>query len=204
RKEIVITESSLRRDIQLADKEGVDCLSNSTIFKQLALMGRVKKLEKRKRLRTHKLKRLYKVGLTAIVESFGDEESFGEDASKQGRRISAIDVDDKITLVNDADNEMFDVNDLGVNAAQVSTVATTVTITIVEITLDQVLEALKTSKPKVKGIVFQEPGKSTTTTSPTISSQQLQDKGKGIMIEEPVKPKKKDQIRLDEEAVLKL
>nr|GEZ83172.1 hypothetical protein [Tanacetum cinerariifolium] len=30
------------------------------------------------------------------------------------------------------------------------------------------------------------------------------DKGKGIMIEEPVKPKKKDQIRLDEEAALKL
>nr|GEZ14727.1 hypothetical protein [Tanacetum cinerariifolium] len=30
------------------------------------------------------------------------------------------------------------------------------------------------------------------------------DKGKGIMIEEPVKPKKKDQIRLDEEAAKKL
>nr|GEU84389.1 putative reverse transcriptase domain-containing protein [Tanacetum cinerariifolium] len=54
----------------------------------------------------------------------------------------------------------------------------------------------------VKGIVFQEPGKSTTTT--TISSQQSQDKGKGIMIEEPMKPKKKDQIRLDVEAAKKL
>nr|GEZ14726.1 hypothetical protein [Tanacetum cinerariifolium] len=31
-----------------------------------------------------------------------------------------------------------------------------------------------------------------------------QDKGKGIMIEEPIKPKKKDQIRLDEEAAKKL
>nr|GFA74078.1 hypothetical protein [Tanacetum cinerariifolium] len=37
-----------------------------------------------------------------------------------------------------------------------------------------------------------------------ISSQQSQEKGKGIMIEEPVKPKKKDQSRLDEEAALKL
>nr|GEZ49123.1 hypothetical protein [Tanacetum cinerariifolium] len=46
-----------------------------------------------------------------------------------------------------------------------------------------------------------EEGKSTTT---TISSQQSQDKGKGIMIEEPVKPKKKDQIKLDEEAAKKL
>nr|GEW33575.1 hypothetical protein [Tanacetum cinerariifolium] len=84
----------------------------------------------------------------------------------------------------------------------VSTATITETITTEEITLAQVLEASKTSKPKVKGIVFQEPSKSTTTT--TISSQQSQDNGKGIMIEEPVNPKKKDQIRLDEEAVKRL
>ncbi|GJY21549.1 hypothetical protein Tco_0394115 [Tanacetum coccineum] len=99
-----------------------------------------------------------------------------QDASKQGRRINAIDADEDITLVNvqdDVDNEMFDVNALNgeevfvawknenvvekvVDAAQVSTAATTVTITTEEITLAQALEALKTSKPKVKGIVFQE------------------------------------------------
>nr|GEZ05956.1 hypothetical protein [Tanacetum cinerariifolium] len=89
-----------------------------------------------------------------------------------------------------------------VDAAQVSTAATIVTITTEEITLAQVLKALKTSKPKVKGIVFQEPGKSIITTT-TISSQQSHDKGKRIMIEEPMKPKKKDQIRLDKEAAKK-
>ncbi|GKC96305.1 hypothetical protein Tco_1161747, partial [Tanacetum coccineum] len=145
------------------------------------------------------------------------------DASKQGR-IDVIDADEEITLVNvqdDADKEMFDVNVLNgeevfvarqnenvveevVDVSQVSIVATIVTITTKEITLAQALEALKTSKPKVKGIVFQEPGKSTTTTTTTISSQQSQDNGKGIMIEEPVKPKKKDLIRLDEEAAKKL
>ncbi|GJX36317.1 uncharacterized mitochondrial protein-like protein [Tanacetum coccineum] len=187
-----------------------------------SLKRRVKKLERKDRSRTHKLKRLYKVSLTARVESSGDEEDLGEDASKQGRRINAIDADEGITLVNvqdDADNEMFDVNALNdeeefvvgqnenvvekvVDADQDSTDATT-TITTEEITLAQALEALKTSKPKVKGIVFQEP--STTTTITTISSQQSQDKGKGIMIEEPVKPmKKKDLIRLDEEVALKL
>nr|GEY97987.1 hypothetical protein [Tanacetum cinerariifolium] len=51
---------------------------------------RLKKHEKKNRSRTHKLKRLYKVGLTARVES-SDEESLGEDASRQGRRIYAID-----------------------------------------------------------------------------------------------------------------
>ncbi|GJY86450.1 hypothetical protein Tco_0500476 [Tanacetum coccineum] len=138
-------------------------------------------------------------------------------------RINAIDADEDITQVNvqdDVDNEMFDVSALNgeevfvagqnenvveevVDVVQVSTAATTVTITIEEITLAQALKALKTSKPKVKGIVFQE--SSTTTTITTISSQQLLDKGKGIMIEEPVKPmKKKDLIRLDEEVALKL
>ncbi|GKE17834.1 hypothetical protein Tco_1425411 [Tanacetum coccineum] len=137
--------------------------------------------------------------------------------------INVIDEDEDITRVNvqdGADKEMFDVDTLNgeevfvagqnenvveevVDTAHVSTTATTVTITTKEITLAQALKALKTSKPKVKGIVFQETGKSTTTKT-TISLQQSQDKGKGIMIE-PVKPmKKKDQISFDEETALKL
>ncbi|GJS63005.1 putative ribonuclease H-like domain-containing protein [Tanacetum coccineum] len=38
-KKIIITESTLRRDLQLEDAEGVDCLPNATIFEQLTLMG---------------------------------------------------------------------------------------------------------------------------------------------------------------------
>ncbi|GKD54255.1 hypothetical protein Tco_1287642 [Tanacetum coccineum] len=38
-KKIIIIESFVRIDLQLADEEGIDCLSNSTIFEQLALMG---------------------------------------------------------------------------------------------------------------------------------------------------------------------
>nr|GEX14164.1 hypothetical protein [Tanacetum cinerariifolium] len=41
-KKIVITKSSIRRDLQLADEEGIDYLSNSTIFEQLALMDKPK------------------------------------------------------------------------------------------------------------------------------------------------------------------
>nr|GEU79392.1 ribonuclease H-like domain-containing protein [Tanacetum cinerariifolium] len=131
---------------------------------------------------------------SARVES-SDEESLGEDASKQGRRIDAIDQDEDITLVNVQDDaEMFNVDDLGgeevfiIEQEVFSTTATTE-----ELTLGQALKALKTLKPKVKGIVIQEqekPGKSTTTTA-AISKQQSQDKGKGIMIKEPVKPKKR-------------
>ncbi|GKC03210.1 hypothetical protein Tco_0994820, partial [Tanacetum coccineum] len=38
-KKIIITESTVRRDLQLEDAEGIDCLPNSTIFEQLTLMG---------------------------------------------------------------------------------------------------------------------------------------------------------------------
>nr|GEV44800.1 putative ribonuclease H-like domain-containing protein [Tanacetum cinerariifolium] len=247
-KKVIITEASIRRDLHLADGEGVDCLPNTTIFEQLALMGkptrkvnqvpqpsdpiehvadeaihkelgdslvraattassleaekysgkinktqykatpnepssyetdssggpsdkdrleldelmalctnlqtrvldlektktsqgneiaslkkRVKKLEKKNRSRTHKLKRLYKVDLTARVES-SDEESSGEDASKQERRINAIDQDEDITMVNvQDDTKMFDVADLDgeevlfAEQEVVSTATTTIT-----------------------------------------------------------------------------
>ncbi|GKE17879.1 hypothetical protein Tco_1425456 [Tanacetum coccineum] len=38
-KKIVVTEASVRRDLQLEDADGVDCLPNATIFEQLTLIG---------------------------------------------------------------------------------------------------------------------------------------------------------------------
>ncbi|GKA50982.1 hypothetical protein Tco_0744178, partial [Tanacetum coccineum] len=90
------------------------------------------------------------------------------------------------------------------SAATTVSAATTTTATINtvdDITLAQALEEMKSTKPKKKGIVIQELGESTTTISSQLSSQQSQDKGKGILIE-PVK--KKDQILLDEETALNL
>ncbi|GKF83485.1 hypothetical protein Tco_0245141, partial [Tanacetum coccineum] len=66
----------------------------------------VNKLEKKGGSRTHKLKRLYKVGRSVRVISY-DEASLGdqEDASKQGRKIDDIDKDAKkffvILLIDD-------------------------------------------------------------------------------------------------------
>ncbi|GJY00076.1 hypothetical protein Tco_0357094 [Tanacetum coccineum] len=82
-----------------------------------SLKRRVKKLEKKQRSRTHKLRRLYKVGLSAKVISSDYESSLGdqEDASKQGRKILDIDADEVITLDNthvDIDPDMFGVHDL--------------------------------------------------------------------------------------------
>nr|GEV57490.1 hypothetical protein [Tanacetum cinerariifolium] len=67
---------------------------------------RVKNLEKKQRSRTHKLKRLYKVSLTAMVISFSDDKALDkEDTSKQWRIIDDLDVNEDIILVND--QEMF-------------------------------------------------------------------------------------------------
>nr|GEZ00629.1 ribonuclease H-like domain-containing protein [Tanacetum cinerariifolium] len=64
------------------------------------LKKKVKKLEGKKKKITHGLKRLYKVGLTARVESYEEEEGLGdqEDPSKQGR-IAEIDVNEDLSLI---------------------------------------------------------------------------------------------------------
>ncbi|GJY31561.1 hypothetical protein Tco_0415056 [Tanacetum coccineum] len=83
-----------------------------------SLKLRVKKLEKKGGSRTHKLKRLYKIGRSARIVS-SDEASLGdqEDASKQESKIDDIDKDADITLVDETqgrydDDQMFDVSDL--------------------------------------------------------------------------------------------
>ncbi|GJR73322.1 reverse transcriptase domain-containing protein [Tanacetum coccineum] len=190
------------------------------------LQNRVLDLEKTKTTQHNEiasLKRRVKK-LEKKIESSDDEESLGEDASKQGR-IDAIDADEEITLVSVHDMnasageevaeevvEVINIAKLIIDAAQVSaagdkvstasaattvSAATTTTaiISIVDdITLAQALEEMKSTKPKNKGIVIQELGESTTKISSQMPLQQTQDKGKGILIE-PVK--KKDQILLD-------
>ncbi|GJS21576.1 hypothetical protein Tco_0450208 [Tanacetum coccineum] len=170
-----------------------------------SLKRRVKKLKKKQRSRTHELKRLYKVGLSTRIVSSEDEGLGEEDASKQERKIHDIDVDEDITLENVHDEDMFDTgvfNDEEVftgqdmaekevstadpvtTAGEVVTTAnvevstaspTAATITTVELTLAQTLAELKSTRPKTKGVVMQEPSETTTTTI-TIPSK---DKGKG-------------------------
>nr|GEV38754.1 retrotransposon protein, putative, unclassified [Tanacetum cinerariifolium] len=262
--ERIITESSIRRDLRLADEDGVDCLPNSTIFENLELMGYEKLSQKHKAVYKERGDRLVRAATTTSsleaeqdsgnidkiqskttpneASSSGttsgggprgntlqsDEDSMKlnevmelytnlqlrvlalentkttqaleiDSLKKRGRKIHNIDVDEDITLINDQDAaEMFNVTDLHgeevfvekyvdkevnaagkINAASIATTISAVTtITTEEVTLEKALAELKTSKPKTEG--------------------------KDIMVEEPVKPKKKNQIRLDEEVALKL
>ncbi|GJW24638.1 retrovirus-related pol polyprotein from transposon TNT 1-94 [Tanacetum coccineum] len=94
-----------------------------------SLKRRVKKLENKNRSRTHRLKRLYKVGLTARVESSGDEESL-DDADKEMFEVDALN-GGEVFVAGQNENVVEEV----VDDAQVSTAVTTVIITTEEITL---------------------------------------------------------------------
>ncbi|GJS77581.1 hypothetical protein Tco_0727462 [Tanacetum coccineum] len=178
----------------------------------VSLKRKVKNLKGKNRSRTHRLKRLYKVGLTARVESSGNEESLGEDVF-----VADQEATNEIEVVKEA-VEVINIAKLIFVAAQlvaagdivsaasaaitVSAATTTAATNVDDITLAQALKELKTTKPKMIRVVIQEPVESTTTISSQLSLQQSLDKGKGIWIE-PVKPlKKKDLIRLDEETAL--
>ncbi|GJX13207.1 putative ribonuclease H-like domain-containing protein [Tanacetum coccineum] len=157
--------------------------------------------------------------------------AINEDASKQGSKIDDIDKDAEIIKVDETqgrhdDDIMFDVSDLDgeevfvaeqgvpdskkddvvqVNiAATIVSIASTIPVSATTITEDEI----KSVKPKVttattlttKEILLQEPSESIITTT-TIPSK---DKGKGIMFEEPLKMKKKDQISFDEQEAIRL
>ncbi|GJZ41461.1 retrovirus-related pol polyprotein from transposon TNT 1-94, partial [Tanacetum coccineum] len=216
-KKVIITETSVRRDLKLKDAEGIECLPNADIFAQLTLMGFVqmfldKQVEgmskhkeiyvtpshskkvfanmKRRGLRSWKRKEGQELtGSEDYVVSF-DDKGLGdqEDASKQGRKIADIDADTEVTLVDDIvetqgrfnDDLMFDTDVLDehevevekevstadpvtttgevVTTANVKVTTDSATITTIdELTLARTLIEIKATKPKVRGVMIQEP-----------------------------------------------
>nr|GEX70479.1 hypothetical protein [Tanacetum cinerariifolium] len=142
------------------------------------------------------------------------EEELSEDEALNEENVPAQSSDLPLLRVNTLgknqgrydDQEMFDtdvLNDEEVVVETVVTDATTTVVSIDDITLAQALVEIKTSKPKARGIIMQEPSETPTTTTIPISSK-FQDRGKGIMVEEPLKMKKKDQISFDEQKAKRL
>ncbi|GJZ77855.1 ribonuclease H-like domain-containing protein [Tanacetum coccineum] len=164
------------------------------------LKKRVQKLERKKKSRTTRLKRLRKIGESRRLESSEDKDSLGahEDAFKQGRSIEDIDKDAEVSLVDETlgrsdDAEMFDTDDLHgnevivdmavgekqehsakVDEREVSTGVkdSAAPTTIEEITLAQTLIEIKAAKPKAVTTA----ATMTTTTRP---------KARGVVVQEP-------------------
>ncbi|GKD58656.1 hypothetical protein Tco_1296165 [Tanacetum coccineum] len=169
---------------------------------------RVKKLEKKGGLRTHKLKRLYKIGRSARVISsdddnlgvLDDEEVFaGQDVAEQEINVAEKEVStvDPVTTTGE---------EVTTASVEVSIASPTATTTADDLTLAEALMEIRSARPKAKGISFREPNESTTitTSTPTPIPSKIQDKGKAKMIG-PEKPlKKNDQIMFDDEVALKL
>ncbi|GJR49305.1 uncharacterized mitochondrial protein-like protein [Tanacetum coccineum] len=164
-----------------------------------SLKLRVKRLEKKGGSRTHKRKRLFKVGRSAQVVSSKDE-GLGdqEDASKHGRKIDDIDQDAEFTLVDETQGSEKVVEEV-VSTAEVSNA---------EVMIQELVHTTTTTTPstipKAKSITFRDPGESTTRTTLTPIPSNIKDKGKAKMIEPTKTLKKKEQIRLDGELAFKL
>nr|GFA41089.1 hypothetical protein [Tanacetum cinerariifolium] len=186
---------------------------------------RVKKLERRRRSRTHGLK-----DYTRIADA--NEDIYLVNVYKDKDVFGVNDIDGKEVIVKDAEM-LFDVaNDLRgeevfvleeVPLKEVSFVdevnavgtTTTTTATINDITLAKSLIEIKTAKPKTtadstrpkaKGLVIHDQEQSPTLIISLQKLSQVKDKGKGKMVRpEPVKKlSKKDQLMLDEELAFKL
>ncbi|GJW41241.1 hypothetical protein Tco_0067086 [Tanacetum coccineum] len=156
-----------------------------------SLKKKVKKLERRNKSRTMRLKRL-----------------------RKGRKIAYIDADVEVTLIDETqgrndDNLMFDTGVLDeqevkvekvVSTAEVTSESATTTI-VNELTLAQTLIEIKAAKPKVRGVMIQDPSEFTTTTTTTTPAalKPSQDKGKAKMNESEKPLKKKDQIMYNQE-----
>nr|GEW19437.1 hypothetical protein [Tanacetum cinerariifolium] len=106
---------------------------------------RVKRLKKKRRSRTHELKRLYKVGLSARVESSADEESLSEEVIVEkevvGKDVSVVKEVNAASIATSV-------------TATTTTTGTTPTISMDEITLAKALIEIKKSRPKAKGIII--------------------------------------------------
>ncbi|GJZ61677.1 hypothetical protein Tco_0617814 [Tanacetum coccineum] len=147
---------------------------------------KVKSLEKRRKSRTPRFKRLRKVGSASRVESSNDA-SLGaqEDASKQGNVLEEQEKDVAEKEVSTADPVTTAGEVVTTANVEVSTVKAPTT-TIDELTLAQTLIEIKAAKPKA-------------ITSATTTTTTIRPKARGVVVQEPMPLKKKDQLALDEE-----
>nr|GFA89728.1 hypothetical protein [Tanacetum cinerariifolium] len=158
------------------------------------LKQRVKKFEKKKKLRVSRLKRLRKVGTTQRIETSADTVMDDqEDASKQGGIIAIIDADEDVTLKDvvvvakmqifreGQKTELQEVIEVVTTAKLMTEVVTAATTTITTATIPAAPSAAR----RRKGVVIRDPEETAAPSIITHTKPKSKDKGKGIMVEEP-------------------
>ncbi|GJY84434.1 hypothetical protein Tco_0497810 [Tanacetum coccineum] len=195
KKKVIITKTSIRTDLQLADENGTKCLPNATIFAELERMGLKRNNQGGNRGKTLRFLNLVvlqslianeapndenvKKGYrTARIESSKDEVLGNqEDASKQGRKIADLDADTEVALVDEAqgrndDNLMFDTGVLDEQEVEVEVVVSTAEVTTTSATTTTVDElTLAQTLIEIKATI----------------TVVLRPKARGVVVQEPSK-----------------
>nr|GEZ22298.1 hypothetical protein [Tanacetum cinerariifolium] len=192
-----------------------------------SLKRRVKKLEGRKRSRTHGLKRLYKVNLSARVKSSEDEGLDGDEVivedvkmlfnvanDLRGKEVFVLQEfplkeDEDMFSVNDSDGDEVIVEDVKMLFNVANDLRGKEVFVSQEFPLKEIAKPKTTAastRPKAKWLVIHEQEQALTSTVSSQQPSQVKDKSKGKMVEpEPMKKlSKKDQLMLDEELTFKL
>nr|GFA26978.1 putative reverse transcriptase domain-containing protein [Tanacetum cinerariifolium] len=156
------------------------------------LKQRVKRLERRNKLKVSKLRRLKKVGTAHRVDT--SEDTVMNGVSKQGGIITNIDADEDVTLKDVVAVEKdAEIEDDELEPAELKEVVEVVT------TAKLITEVVTAAK-----VVIRDHEETATSSIIIHSEPKSKDKGKWIMIEEPKPPKKQAQIKQDKAYVREL
>ncbi|GJY92827.1 hypothetical protein Tco_0508609 [Tanacetum coccineum] len=174
KKRVIITKSSIRSDLHLADAGGIDCLSTATIFEELSRMGST---------------------MVSAIIYLATNQKFAWQSYAEMFDIDDLHYDEVIVdmAVGEKQEKSAKNNEREVSTSVEDSAAPTIPVTTAA--------TATTTRPKVRWVVVQEPSEFRTTTSSPQASQpsKTKDKGKAIMIELEVPLKRKYQIALDEE-----
>nr|GEW64779.1 hypothetical protein [Tanacetum cinerariifolium] len=217
------TCTTLTRKVEALEQDKV-----AQALEIIKLKQRVKKLERKNKLKVSSLRRLRKIRTAQRVESSGD--TVMDDVSKQGEITANMDIDEDVTLKDVAavakevdvektaeikenadvlsmqDDELEpadlkEVVEVVITAKLMTEVVTAASVTITAATTlitAARLTAASNAARRRKRVVLRDP-KETATPSIIIHFEpKSKDKGKGIMVEEPKPLKKQAQIEQDE------
>nr|GEV51362.1 hypothetical protein [Tanacetum cinerariifolium] len=191
------------------------------------LKRRVKKLEKRNKVRVLKLRRLQRVGTSQRVETSDDTVMDDGRQAESQAKIYKIDMDhaNKVLSMQEDETEPTEVQEIVdvvtttklitkvVTAASETVTAASAIITTVEAQVPVATTATLTTAParvaaapsrRRKGVIIRDPEEVSATSTIIPAETKSKDKGKGIFVEEPKPLKKKQQIEQDKQFARKL
>nr|GEY34475.1 hypothetical protein [Tanacetum cinerariifolium] len=181
----------LRKRLAVVEDEDDDVfaeatpLASKTVQAQeiSSLKKRVKRLEKKKRSRTHRLNKLYKIGLSTRVKSSADEQSLDITTARIEEIVSTA---APITTADVTPNELTMAEalvEIKKSKPKGATTTTTTTVTI---------HAPDSTSPKGRGVVKQKQSETPTTTTTIQISSKVQDQEKSRLFMELMDKRKKN------------